>query len=378
MKNLIIHSGNLAIGGQEKMTIELLKVLSPTKYKVLFLIEEHNGSENYYEKEIPNYINYKFLTTETFMDTLKKYKKHKNFISKIIYSYLLKKKKKIAINNLKKEMEFADTIIDYDGGLLRNINLLDLNNKSIVFWGHLGDGGPISHQKKRENFLKYTHVVAINSLMKQGFLTNHKNSTFKVELIYNFMDETIVIDASTENIDEDLGEYIVNVGALTKVKNHKLLIEAFHKLVLQGRKEKLVLIGNGREKENIEKLIKNLNLENKVILLGRKENPFKYIKNSLFYVNTSYLEGMPLTVIEAMILKKAVICTKNSGSIEVLGNSEFGILVDHNLEKLVFEMKKMLIDKEHRTFFEKKSEKRSFDFSSEKGKHNIEVFIDSL
>ena len=108
-KKLIIHNGNISIGGQEKMLIEFLKVLDPNKYDILLLIEENNGKRNDYINDIPSWIKYHFLTSEKFMEKLEKNKKSKNPIRKFFYSLLLKRKKIIAINELKKYLDFSNT-----------------------------------------------------------------------------------------------------------------------------------------------------------------------------------------------------------------------------------------------------------------------------
>ena len=93
-KKLGIHTGNISIGGQEKMLIEFLKILSPEKYEIELYIEEDKGDKNYYEKEIPSYVHYQFLTEKSFMRKLEYYKNKKNIFYRIIYSYLLRKKRK--------------------------------------------------------------------------------------------------------------------------------------------------------------------------------------------------------------------------------------------------------------------------------------------
>lgn len=69
-KRLIIHNGNISIGGQEKMLVEFLNILNPTKYEVLLLIEENKGKNNDYIDEIPKWIEYKFLTSEKLMEDI--------------------------------------------------------------------------------------------------------------------------------------------------------------------------------------------------------------------------------------------------------------------------------------------------------------------
>ena len=70
----------------------------------------------------------------------------------------------------------------------------------------------------------------------------------------------------------------------------------------------------------IETLIKKLKLEKKIYLLGFKENPYPYLKESNIYVSSSLYEGLPTTLIEAMIFNKMIVATKIPGSCEVLEN----------------------------------------------------------
>lgn len=100
-KKLLIHNGNISIGGQEKMLMEFLNILDSKKYEILLLIEENNGKRNDYIDRIPKWIDYKFLTTEEFMNKIEKYQSSKNFLEKLYYSHLLKLKKKISLKELK-------------------------------------------------------------------------------------------------------------------------------------------------------------------------------------------------------------------------------------------------------------------------------------
>ncbi|MGL6063954.1 MAG: glycosyltransferase [Fusobacteriaceae bacterium] len=379
MKKIIIHSGCLSIGGQEKMLIEFLKVLAPLKYNVLLLIEENKGSENHYEKLIPNYVNYKFLTTEKFMERLNFHRKKRNFISKIIYSFLLKRKKKIAINNLAKELDFSEIIIDYNMGLIRHMDKLGLKNKKMVGWSHAGNGERERKAKKEKNMKKYTHIVTINETMKKGFIKNYEQVGVSIHKITNFIDLKNINIMAEEKMEKDLGKYILSVGALTKNKNFSLLIEAFSMLPETIKKEyNLVILGEGAERENLEKLIQEKNLGNNIALEGNVLNPYKYIKNSLFCVSTSIEEGFGLVLAEALGLGKAIIATRNNGSCEVLEEGKYGVLINNNLEELVINLKKLITDKKTRELLEEKGKTKSLTYDTKIIKLDIEEFIDKL
>ena len=376
-KKLLIHNGNISIGGQEKMLMEFLNILDSKKYEILLLIEENNGKRNDYIDRIPKWIDYKFLTTEEFMNKIEKYQGSKNFLEKLYYSHLLKLKKKISLKELKKYLNFSDIIIDYDMGLLRNLHKINLQNKKIIGWSHAGSGELLRKKQKRENVNKYDCIVTINETMKNGYLKNYNNK--EVVKIYNFLDFDLIEKKAEEKLEKDYGKYIISVGSLTENKNHKLLINAF-KILKDKYKvsEKLLIAGEGKERENLEKQIRELNLENDVLLLGQKENPYKYIKNSELYVISSKDESFSLTLVEAMFLKKLVISVKSNGPIEILKNNKYGVLVENNADEMAEKINYYLENKDERKKYEELGYERAKDFSKENGKKVIEEFIDRL
>lgn len=376
-KKLLIHNGNISIGGQEKMLMEFLNILDSKKYEILLLIEENNGKRNDYIDRIPKWIDYKFLTTEEFMNKIEKYQGSKNFLKKLYYSHLLKLKKKISLKELRKYLNFSDIIIDYDMGLLRNLHKINLQNKKIIGWSHAGSGELLRKKQKRENVNKYDCIVTINETMKNGYLKNYNNK--EIVKIYNFLDFDLIEKKAEEKLEKDYGKYIISVGSLTENKNHKLLINAF-KILKDKYKvsEKLLIAGEGRERENLEKQIRELNLENDVLLLGQKENPYKYIKNSELYVISSKDESFSLTLVEAMFLKKLVISVKSNGPIEILKNNKYGVLVENNANKMAEKINYYLKNRDERKKYEELGYERAKDFSKENGKKVIEEFIDRL
>ncbi len=376
-KKLLIHNGNISIGGQEKMLMEFLNILDSKKYEILLLIEENNGKRNDYIDRIPKWVDYKFLTTEKFMNKIEKYQGSKNFLEKLYYSHLLKLKKKISLKELKKYLNFSDIIIDYDMGLLRNLHKINLQNKKIIGWSHAGSGELLRKKQKRENVNKYDCIVTINETMKNGYLKNYNNK--EVVKIYNFLDFDLIEKKAEEKLEKDYGKYIISVGSLTENKNHKLLINAF-KILKDKYKvsEKLLIAGEGRERENLEKQIRELNLENDVLLLGQRENPYKYIKNSELYILPSKSEGFSLTLVEAMYLQKMIISTHNNGSEELVKENKYGVLIENNANEMAEKINYYLENKDERKKYEELGYERAKDFSKENGKKVIEEFIDRL
>ena len=105
----------------------------------------------------------------------------------------------------------------------------------------------------------------------------------------------------------------------------------------------------------------------------------KYIKNSELYILPSKSEGLPLTLLEAMRLRKMVICIKNDGTNEVLEDRKYGeFILENETEKIAEKINYYLENKDERKKYEELGYERAKDFSKENGKKVIEEFIDRL
>lgn len=137
---------------------------------------------------------------------------------------------------------------------------------------------------------------------------------------------------------------IVAVGRLIKEKNYPLLIRAYQKVSRQFPEYKLLIYGEGELRKELEELIKNLELKDRVILAGQKDDIFEQIYESSLFVMTSSHEGMPNALMEAMALGLPVIATDCpcGGPRFLIQNQKNGILIESNnetaLEKAMVEI----------------------------------------
>ncbi|RUM59649.1 MAG: hypothetical protein DSY66_05860 [Persephonella sp.] len=194
----------------------------------------------------------------------------------------------------------------------------------------------------------------------------------KLEVIYNFINIKEIRKKALEPLSEEekrifKKKVVLNVSRLIKEKRHEYLIRAF-KLVKEKKKNlNLVIIGEGEERENLEKLIDKLNLRDTVFLLGFKENPFKYMLNSDIYVSASYKEGFSNSVLEAQTLGLPVIAFKSKGShIEYLNDSAI-FVKDKDEKGLAKAITDLLDNEELMEEYKRKSLENIKNFSIENG-----------
>ena len=160
------------------------------------------------------------------------------------------------------------------------------------------------------------NIIAVSNGVKNDILTLNIKPKF-IKTIYNPFNFDEIYQKSLEKIDINLDyNYIIHVGRFAKVKRHDILIRAFSSL--DDKNLKLILIGDGEERQNIESLIKELNLKDRIILLGFLENPYPYIKNAKLLISSSENEGFGNIIIEALCLNIPVVSTSTIGSKEIL------------------------------------------------------------
>lgn len=124
---------------------------------------------------------------------------------------------------------------------------------------------------------------------------------------------------------------LIAIGRMTKQKNYSFLIKNFKILTDKYKDIKLVIIGDGEEKNNLEKLIKELNLFSKIKLINYEINVYKYLKKSDYYISTSIWEGSSLAMIDAAFIGIPLLCSDcSSGRKEFIGNNERGFLFEQN------------------------------------------------
>tara|TARA_Y100000591_G_C21781039_1_gene671059 strand:- start:261 stop:1361 length:1101 start_codon:yes stop_codon:yes gene_type:complete len=119
---------------------------------------------------------------------------------------------------------------------------------------------------------------------------------------------------------------IISVARLAEQKDHICLIKSIN-LLKNKYNIKLLLLGSGPKKREINNLIEKFNLNKNIKILDFKKNPYPYIKKSDLFILSSRFEGSPNVLLEALALKKFVISSDcPTGPKEILDNGKGGIL----------------------------------------------------
>ena len=132
------------------------------------------------------------------------------------------------------------------------------------------------------------------------------------------------------------------IGRLSPEKGHKKLIGAFKKALKLNPNIRLHIIGDGPLRADLTKIVARKKLQNEVVFTGNLSNPFAYLKLCDCLISASKYEGQGLTLLEALILGKAIFATKTTGSISVLKEGGYGEIVPNSKDGLYSGFEKYL------------------------------------
>lgn len=319
-------------GGAEKILANLVNSMDKKKYDISILEYWHS------DKKINN-INKSVKLLKPIVDSTKATKIEK-LIKKILVYKLPNILRKIYIKNkYDYEISFNYMIPTF---------LLDKNTKSFA-WIH----GDIYDLKNK----KYDYNIQKKSLNKVNRIITISQNTYNsvVDLYPQFKEKTRIIYNSYEfdKIEEMANKYnlttnkcstILFLGRLDENKNPLYLLEVARVLKEKKYKFKINFVGDGNLYDIMTKKIKEYKLQNHVNLLGFKENPYPYVKNCDILCLTSYSEGFPTVLVEALILKKTFVTTNVGGSLEISNNNKCGF-VANNQEEFIAKLEVLIKNK---------------------------------
>jgi glycosyltransferase involved in cell wall biosynthesis len=159
----------------------------------------------------------------------------------------------------------------------------------------------------------------------------------KVRVIYNPVVGAELRAASAEPVNHPWlssgnENVVIAVGSFTPVKQFDLLLRAFSRL-RRGRRARLIILGDGAARSDMEGLARHLGIQDDVALPGFVGNPYAWLSKSAVFVLCSRSEALPTVVIEAMACGCRVVCTDSPGGIrEILDGGRYGTLVPNGDE----------------------------------------------
>lgn len=231
--------------------------------------------------------------------------------------------------------------------------------------------GFTSDEEAKIAYQKFDKIVCVSETVKKSVFERWglKNN---VVVRYNINDEKLIKNSKAEKRNSIFT--IVAIGRLSAPKAYDIMLNACKMLNDDNIEYELWIIGDGEDKDKILKLKNKLKLNN-VKLLGAKNNPYSYLNMADLYVSSSIYEGLSTTAIEALIAEKPIVVTDCTGMRDILGDSEYGLVVDIDAKSLYNGIKQMINDGKLRNHYIEQAKIRAKDFYKEKTLEQIEMLF---
>lgn len=343
MKKILFGITGLTLGGAERVLVDIVNKLCE-KYEITIFTIYAKGE---LEKQLDKRIRLKSLYNVPYLELPKLKRK---FITPL--KILMLKKyiyKKYIEENYDVEIAFLE------GPITRLLSVKNDKTTKIV-WIHnditkvFGDGVKAKIKKllDKKIYNKYEKLVFVSKDNLIKFNQIYKDESIKEKekkVIYNYIDAKNVIEKSKERAEinfNDLKTNFVTVARLVPQKAIDRLIKVHNKLIKKvGYNHNFYVIGDGPERENLQKMIKQYNLEKSFFLLGKKENPYPYIKNADYFCLLSSFEGYGMVLEEAKILNKNIIIT-NTAAREAVEGYKKAIIIENNEKEIVNKLEEII------------------------------------
>lgn len=358
MKKILFVIPTLRDGGAERSLVNLLTELPPEKYDIDLLLFKMQGT---FLSQIPQNVHIikqppilkKLYGSVKEVGIYMPVKVFGNVISKILkngmgeqkaflWEYFYKK----VIDGIDKEYDVA---VGYLGGESTYYIVDKVKAKRKIHWVH--NDYRTSGMPKKYDLKLFPRVDAIVTISDECLeILKEEFPIFKDKMICieNITSSVVINNRATEfKPKEYIGveNVLLSVGRLSEQKGFDMAISAASKLKKQQINFKWFIIGSGPLESKLKNQIKKEKVEDYVVLIGTKENPYPYIKNCDLFVQPSRYEGKSVVIDEAKILAKPIVATAYPTVRDQIRNANEGVIVELSVDGIYKGLKEMVFDK---------------------------------
>lgn len=370
-KKILFLIPNLKHGGAEKVLVNLVNNLDEEKYDItvqtLFDEGVHKGSLKSHVRHVPGFK--KSFRGNTTLAKL--------FPAKLLWKCLVKEHYDIAVSYLEgPTSRILGGCTDRD---TKRIAWLHIELESIRK-AAIGFRNPAEAERAYNSF---DRIIAVSNNVRDCFKM-HLNITAPISVLYNTNETEKILESSLEepanpNFSPNGEIAVCSVAKLMKTKGFDRLLNVHKRLLDEGLRHHIYILGIGEEQANLERQMKALQIEDSVTLLGFHENPYQYVARCDLYVCSSHREGFSTAVTESLIVGTPVVSTDCSGARELLGeHDEYGLVVENSEEGIYQGMKRMLSDPALLAHYQKQAKLRGSFFSRTETVRAVEEMLDQL
>lgn len=333
-KLLIVFTGAMEIGGIERSLLGLLDVIDYNQYDVDMFLYAHHGNLfpllNSTVNLLPEVKELAYLRESLKTKVLhgafySAFRRIVDGISQYDSDASWKKVLDHTVANLDKAYDLALSFFQPFDFIREKVDA-----KVKVGWIHTDYSSisDVDHVKLQEAYSGLDYIVAVSVACRDTFIKMLPVYKEKTIIIENILPSNLVKTQSEECIEDLSGEVkLLSIGRFAKEKNFDNVPAICSRILDSGLNVKWYLIGYGGDDSLIRQRIVEAHMEDHVVILGQKDNPYPYIKACDVYVQPSRFEGKSVAVREAQMLGKPVVITNYATSSSQLEDGVDGVIV---------------------------------------------------
>ena len=354
-KRILFVNGHLRIGGIEKTLVDLLNHIEYTKYDVDLLLLEGGGE---FLDQLPASVNViQFDNSKAygpFLPTIWSNLKRGDFcligyrlIS--LYASLSGKKHFSLLRKILPIKTQYDIAIAYRTGHCADVVAYAVRSVKKFVWWHNGEFNLSEKEKTEtvETWSNFDRIVSVSEGCKHLLEREFPSLSDKMCVMYNILDAKKIANEAGSNADrtdsKQTVKQLITLGNLSVRKHVVNAVIATKKLVDSGYTNfHWTIVGDGPERGNLEKMIKDYNVGTYIELFGGKANPYPFIRNADMMVHTSYGEAHCTAILEAMVLKVPCVVTETYIPQDFTIDGETCYMAEQNVDSLYNSIVRML------------------------------------
>lgn len=323
MKKILFVIHSMDFGGSERSLVNLLHELPENEYQVDLLLFQKRGR---LLSQLPKWVN--VMDTPEDLDGLyaPAHRAGNKLFTKVIGTFCAKMARKTSKERaayrwkhfycpkIKMLPEHYDVAVAYGGVALVYFVCDRVNADRKLIWIHTDyRTGKYSAADDYPYFAKADGIVSISKACVDVLREEFPDLQHKMHCIENITSANLIRKRAEEFIPEEYvsgGCNLLSVGRLVPEKGFDLAVEAAAIMKKSGLKFQWFVVGDGRQRKELEKQIRRENVEDCLFLLGGRSNPYPYIKHCTALIQPSRLEGKSVVLDEAKILTTPIVATE--------------------------------------------------------------------
>ena len=327
-KKLLFGITSLKLGGAERVLVDIVNNICD-KYDITIFTLYNSGE---FEKEIDKRVKLKSMYNKTYNElsliekkTLSLRLVNKKFRDKIYKKYIG--------DNYDVEIAFLEGPITW---------ILSSDSKARkIAWVHNDIKDVFGKGKKATDKLKlsgdcykaYQSIVFVSMDNLNSFKDQYKELDKNLLVIYNYLNTDLVIEKANKEIVKDMKDDLISFVQVSRIVEQKALfrlLDVHEKLIKDNILHRMYIVGDGPLMEELIDKVNEKNLSDTFVVLGKRTNPYPYIKKADYFMLMSFYEGYPMVLLEGKALNKYIVITDSAARETLIDYKDNSMIVDNS------------------------------------------------